>query len=48
MAWLARAHAALQARAATIVDSELREGFLRNIPFNREIAAAWATAHAAG
>ena len=46
-AWLARAHAALQARAATIADAELREGFVRNIPFNREIAAAWAKAHAA-
>jgi len=39
--WLVRAHKALGAQAATIVDGELREGFIRNIPAHREIAAAW-------
>ena len=41
--WLARAHEALQAQAATITDAALRQGFLRNIPVHREIVAAWAT-----
>ena len=45
--WLARAYAALQARAATIADAELRQGFTCNIPVHREIAAAWATRNAA-
>ena len=45
--WLARAHAALQARAATIADAELRQGFICNIPVHREIAAAWATRNGA-
>ena len=40
--WLARALAALQARAATIADPALRRGFLFNIPVHREIVAAWA------
>jgi class 3 adenylate cyclase/tetratricopeptide (TPR) repeat protein len=40
--WLARAHAALLARATTIGDSALRESFLHNIPHHREIIAAWA------
>jgi len=39
--WLVRAHKALGAQAATIVDAELRQGFVRNIPAHREIAAAW-------
>ncbi|HEY9067156.1 MAG TPA: adenylate/guanylate cyclase domain-containing protein [Burkholderiaceae bacterium] len=39
--WLGRAHEALQAQAATISDAALREGFLKNIPFHREIVAAW-------
>jgi len=42
--WLARAHEALQARAATITDATLREGFLRNIPVHAQIVAAWAAA----
>jgi len=39
--WLARAHGALRAQAATIADPALREGFLGNIPAHREIVAAW-------
>ena len=39
--WLARAHAALQARAETIADVKRRQGFIHNIPAHREIAAAW-------
>ena len=42
--WLARAHDALQAQAATIADAALRQGFLCNIPVHREIVAAWANA----
>ena len=45
--WLARAHEALQAQAATIADAALRQGFLCNIPVHREIVAAWATRNAA-
>jgi len=41
-AWLARAHEALQAQAATIADAELRRRFIENIPVHKEIAAAWA------
>jgi len=44
--WLARAHEAVQDQAAAIDDAALRQGFLRNIPFHREIVAAWATASA--
>ena len=40
--WLARAHANLQAKVATIPDAELRQSFLTKIPEHREIAAAWA------
>ena len=45
--WLVRAHEALQAQAVTITDAELRQGFICNIPFHSEIAAAWATRNAA-
>jgi len=45
--WLARAHEALQARAATIADAALREGFLRDIPVHAQIVAAWKAASAA-
>jgi hypothetical protein len=41
-AWLARAHEALQVRAATIADAALRDGFLNNIPVHREIERDWA------
>jgi class 3 adenylate cyclase len=41
-AWLTRAHEALQARAVSIPEPALRQGFLKNIPFHREIIAAWA------
>jgi hypothetical protein len=39
--WLERAHTHLTAKAATIPDAALREGFLKNIPEHREIMAAW-------
>ncbi len=39
---LADAHAQIQARAATITDTTLRNGFLCNIPSHRAIVAAWA------
>ena len=39
--WLARAHSALMAQADAITDAGLRKGFLHNIPFHREIVAAW-------
>ena len=39
--WLARAHTALTDAAATITDAALRECFLRNVPYHREILAAW-------
>jgi hypothetical protein len=42
VAWLTRAREALQARAATILDAALREGFLDNIPVHRDIERAWA------
>ncbi|MGZ5276922.1 MAG: hypothetical protein ACXWCU_13500, partial [Caldimonas sp.] len=38
--WLTRAHAALQVQAATIPDPALRQGFLQNILYHREIVAA--------
>jgi hypothetical protein len=41
-AWLERAHDALQAQAGTIADPGLRQGFLQNFPYHREIVAAWA------
>ena len=40
--WLARAHAAIRDRAATIADADLRQRFTLNIPVHREIEAAWA------
>ena len=40
--WLARAHTALMDGAATITDDALRQGFLQNVPYHREIVAAWA------
>ena len=43
VAWLTRAHEALQVQAATIQDAALRQGFLHNIPAHREIVAAWAS-----
>ena len=45
--WLERAHTLLIAKAATIPDAELREGFLKNIPEHREIMAALAAAQLA-
>nr|WP_316644160.1 adenylate/guanylate cyclase domain-containing protein [uncultured Roseateles sp.] len=40
---LVAAHAELQAQAARISDARVREGFLSNVPHNREIVRAWAT-----
>jgi len=40
-AWLVRAHEALQARAATLPDAALREGFLNHIPVHRDIEQGW-------
>jgi class 3 adenylate cyclase/tetratricopeptide (TPR) repeat protein len=40
--WLERAHTNIQASVATISDAQVREGFLGNIPENREIVKAWA------
>ena len=43
--WLQRAHTALMAQADAIgrhsPDEALRQGFLQNIPYHREIVAAW-------
>jgi hypothetical protein len=41
--WLARAHDALQAQAERLPTSVLRQEFLTNIPYHREIMAAWGT-----
>jgi tetratricopeptide (TPR) repeat protein len=45
--WLARAHQALMAQADQIgqppADPALRQDFLQNLPFHREILAAWAS-----
>ena len=40
--WLQRAHRALLAQADAIADSALRQMFLANIPYHREIVALWA------
>ncbi len=45
---LATAHAALLARAATVDDLMLREGFLTQVPEHRAIVAAWAAQQASG
>jgi class 3 adenylate cyclase/tetratricopeptide (TPR) repeat protein len=39
--WLVRAHGALLAQAEALSDAALRQGFLQNIPWHREIVAAW-------
>ena len=44
---LARAHEALQARAAELNEPALRDSFLTRVPPNREIVIAWAEAQAA-
>jgi len=57
--WLVRAHTALMAQADAIERSgnagesgrsgaALRQGFLHNIPWHREIVAAWAKRNASG
>ena len=42
---LERAHAQLQEQAARITDEAMRHAFLHNVPYHREIAAAWAEMH---
>jgi hypothetical protein len=39
---LETAHATLQQRAAKIPDEAMRRSFLENVPYHREIVAAWA------
>jgi class 3 adenylate cyclase/tetratricopeptide (TPR) repeat protein len=46
--WLVRAHGALMAQTEALSDIGLRQGFLRNIPWHREIVAAWASRARAG
>ena len=46
--WLVRAHGALMAQAEALSDAGLRQGFLQNIPWHREIVAAWAKRDVAG
>jgi predicted ATPase/class 3 adenylate cyclase len=46
--WLVRAHGALMAQAEALSDAALRQGFLQNIPWHREIVAAWAKRATAG
>jgi predicted ATPase len=46
--WLVRAHGALMAQAEAITDAALRQGFLQNIPWHREIVAAWGRRATAG
>jgi hypothetical protein len=38
-----RAHAHLQATAATVSDVALRQSFLDHVPAHREIMTTWAT-----
>ena len=40
--WLTRAYAAVTKTAATITDEALRQCYLQNVPYHREIFAAWA------
>jgi class 3 adenylate cyclase len=42
---LETAQATLQERAAKTSDEAMRRSFLENVPYHREIAAAWAEAH---
>ena len=44
---LAAAHTALQARAASFGDAELRRSFLANVPEHNAIVAAWTAYQAA-
>jgi hypothetical protein len=38
---LETAHATLQEQAAKIPDETMRRSFLENVPYHREIVAAW-------
>jgi class 3 adenylate cyclase len=40
--WLVQAHTGLMNGAAAITDAALRHGFLQNVPYHREVVAAWA------
>jgi adenylate cyclase len=42
---LERAHAQLQEQATKITDEAMRRSFLENVPYHREIVAAWAAMH---
>ena len=48
VAVLAAAYGRLQERAARITDETVRRSFLENVPYHRELVAAWAALHAAG
>lgn len=41
--WLTRAHSILATAAGEVADPVPRHGLLHNIPFHREIVAAWAS-----
>jgi hypothetical protein len=43
---LAEAYATLQERAARITDEALRRSYLENVPYHREILAAWGASRA--
>lgn len=40
--WLDRAYRAVESKAGAISDEAMRQRFLHNVPFHREIVAAWA------
>ncbi|MEO6745396.1 MAG: adenylate/guanylate cyclase domain-containing protein [Caldimonas sp.] len=42
VAWLERAHRRLMAQADAVTDASLRQMFLTNIPYHREIVTLWA------
>jgi tetratricopeptide (TPR) repeat protein len=42
--WLERAHAHVQGAAVRIRDATLRQGFIANIPYHREIVETWSKA----
>ena len=43
---LERTHTRLQQQSAKITDDAMRRSFLANVPYHREIMAAWVTAQA--
>ena len=42
---LEAAYSRLQEQATKITDEAMRRSFLHNVPYHREIVAAWAEAH---